>query len=851
MGRATLLESMERACATARIVTLLGPPGVGKTRLAVELLSRSEREGALVDLTESNDVLSAGSAILSAFALSQHDADAWGCLVRSLPRDALIVLDNVEQLAPVIAADVVKLADSRSDLSLLLTSRVPLGVELENVMVIPPLSMADDLQQGDAAHLFRTRLREAGLPSPPAEIVSRLVEVLDGLPPAIELAAARARVMAPAEMLRLLDAESSSPESSKKPARFRLLGRLEKSPRRWSLEESIESSLRLLSVEDRSVLEQASAFRGGFSLEAAEAVLSCAERDVLDVLAQLERASLVLIDTTGESTRYRLLLAIREHVESHRRRGIADAEIRARHAEWVLDAATRHSKRSVELRAWLSIERENVAAALATLTEQRRAKEAISLATMAAEDSGLSYSTRAERLDAALRSAAAELAPEEVAKARLALADMLRFLGRERDSLSELEKALPLALAAHSASLVARVHAGRGNALTMQAQWSAARDAFDQALLAYRQAGDPRAEGRVLAMIASTYFSEDSWSECRSLLDTSLGLLLRAGDEDGEAMVRISVGFTELARGDLDRAAAPLTEGLYLARRVGNRHWEAMALGALARRKIESGDRVEGRAALMHALEESRRLGVRRAEAVALFHLGALMLEENESNAEPTLLEAARLSRVVCPDLEPLVLIALSFAARARGDDSLAASRLDEAQALAQAFPRPSTDAALSVARGGVSAVSRAVDVVLVQRLAKRFPASSELRESTQQRLIVGPACVWFRFNQEPVVRLRRRVAIARILEALVALHERPGAAPLLAKELVAIGWPGERLIEQAGLDRVYAAIATLRKLGLRGALVEREGYRLNPALSVERCAQANPDEGVSVDETL
>lgn len=848
VGRTSVIEAIQAAFGRSRLVTLLGPPGVGKTRVAVELLaSQGLAKGSFSDLSEAQTANESGARLARDLVENASDNDPWAVAAQALVTRGpwLLVVDNVEQVASVISSKIQLLLDAAPQVKILVTSRVPLDLDDEQCVVVPPLGASREPRCDEAASLLIARLSEAGLAQPPDEVIERLVELLDGLPLAIELAAARARVLAPAEMLAHLDSEAHAavgddPRARAASKRFRLLGRLERSPRRWSLEESIQSSMALLDGPSRSAIEQASVFRGGCSLAAAEAVIQADPRDILDVLDELQRASLVTVDTSGATTRFRWLLSIREYAEQRRKARPDDSLIRDRHAAWVLDGATRLRANPGALRSWLDVERENVIAALGWWIETRRAIEALSLATLAAEDSGQPYETRERWLSAALAFERDDLAPRDLALARIARGDIRRFLGRASDSLADLDAALTWADRAGEPTLIARAHAGRGNALTMSASWEQARDAFEKALDVHRVSLDLGAQARVIAMVAATYFNEDNWRRCQDLLEQALSLLVRARDEDGELMVRISLGITALARGALAEAAAPLSEGLYLAKRVGNRHWEAMALGALARLKLESGDRLGGRVALEEALRDARRLGVRRAEATALMHLGGALLEAGDSSAETLLVESARLARVVCPDHEPIALLLLSYAAMARGDLALASSRRSAAEALAAHFPRPSVAALIAIARGEQPdpSIVGAVDVALVMRLQRALVTATP--EPTPS-LIVGPGCSWFVLENEAPVSLRRRVAIARILAALVDLHEKPNRAPFSARELIGYGWPGERVIEQAGLDRVYAVIATLRRLGLRSVLLEREGYLLDPRLDISHASSPVP----------
>jgi predicted ATPase len=308
LGRTDDLAQLTDRLTRHRLVTLIGPAGVGKTRLTVEYVAKSTEDDLwFAKLADVSDPASLPAAVVDALGLVLKDDDPASLLIRTIgDSQGLLVLDNCEHLVAAAAGLVADLIQGCPRLRVLATSREPLGVEGELTLPVDPLPWATD--NAAAVDLLVNRVqsvRPGWLPSAtelPA--ARRIAAALDGLPLAIELAAARARVLGLGEIADRLD------------DRFALLGAVPQGSlaSHETLEAAIGWSVDLLDKADRELLLKLWAFEGGFTLEAAESLgVRSTEVEVLESLSALVTRSVVVADTTTEPTRYLLLESIRAY----------------------------------------------------------------------------------------------------------------------------------------------------------------------------------------------------------------------------------------------------------------------------------------------------------------------------------------------------------------------------------------------------------------------------------------------------------------------------------------------------------------------------------------------------------
>ena len=333
VGREADLGALEALLGRADLATLTGPGGVGKTRLAVEVAKHAVgqfEEGAwLVELAPVTVGDQVPAAIARAMAVElPAGTDAFEALVDRLRlRRCLILLDNCEHVIDAVAAFAEAILEASSGIKLLASSQEPLGVEGEQVYRLRSLA------EVDAATLFAERAgaAEAGFTVRPQDeaAVAAICTRLDGIPLAIEMAAARAPALGCEGVLDRLD------------DRFRLLtgGRRTALPRQRTLAATLDWSHGLLDERDAAVFRRLGAFSGGFTLEAASEVASGADLDRLDVvdaISSLVAKSLVATDLGAAHRRYRLLETTRAYALEKLDAAGETLDIQRRHAEWCL-----------------------------------------------------------------------------------------------------------------------------------------------------------------------------------------------------------------------------------------------------------------------------------------------------------------------------------------------------------------------------------------------------------------------------------------------------------------------------------------------------------------------------------
>ncbi len=331
VGRDTELTELRRLVDGNRLVTLTGSGGVGKTRLALQLAEEFVdrfRDGAwCVDLAPITDPELVPERVTHMLGLPDRpDRSPVDPLVRFIAdRQLLLVLDNCEHLLDACAQLTATLLAAGAELTIVATSREPIGVAGEVTWKTPSLSLVDE-----AVELFRQRARlvRPGFTDTDgdAALVAEICRRLDGVPLAIELAATRVRALSLAEIADGLD------------ERFQLLtgGARTVVPRQQTLRASEDWSHDLLSEPERVVFRRLAPFRGGFDIDAAHAVAGGTDLprgQIIDKLTQLVDKSLVIADSTGESTRFRMLQTVQQYALEKLEQAGESKAIRARHRD--------------------------------------------------------------------------------------------------------------------------------------------------------------------------------------------------------------------------------------------------------------------------------------------------------------------------------------------------------------------------------------------------------------------------------------------------------------------------------------------------------------------------------------
>jgi predicted ATPase len=608
VGRARDLDAVGALLSHARLVTLTGAGGVGKTRLALEVVRRqtgSHHGGVwFVDLAPLADPALVGRAVAAALGVREVAGQPLEeTLIQRLREGAaLLLLDNCEHLVGACAGLVAALLGGCPRLRVLATSRELLGLTGEAAWRVPSLELPaadgrpEEVAECEAVRLFLERARLArpdlALTARNAPVVAQLCRRLDGIPLALELAAARTRVLGVEEIAARLD------------DRFRVLtgGERVALPRHRTLRAAVDWSHDLLAEAERALLRRLAVFAGGWTLEAAEAVCG---PDVLDGLGQLVDRSLVLFEQQGGDGRYRLLETIRQYAWERLVEAGEDAELRDRHRKWCLALAQRAARELFGVDAgdgkrravahWLrrfELEHDNLRAALEWTRQDGRAELGLRIA---ADLWGYwlvgGYFTEARARYEALLALPAPAGPTRARARSLVGAGVMHGeLGDFDRARARCQEGLALArsLADPGELGWALVHAGV--VAEYRSDTADARACYEESLAAYSAAGDRWGVALLTAYLARIALAEGRLEEARTRLEPALPLARALGDDWIIAHVLTSLGKLAHRSGQPAEAASWTREALSHWRALQARQMIADCMLDLGRVAVASGD---------------------------------------------------------------------------------------------------------------------------------------------------------------------------------------------------------------------------------------------------------------------
>jgi predicted ATPase len=890
VGRdAELARLDERFGEGARLITLFGPPGVGKSRLA---LRHAEIAGAgaarYCDLSTAAGLADVCHALARAVGVPLASGAASEAHLESLGRALAaggglrLVLDNCESAVAEVARVVASLSAAGAGVTFLVTSRELLGVPFELSFEVGPLRVpADERDVGaEALRLFFERARlvddRAEWGGAQAAAAAELVRRLDGVPLALELAAGCLDVFGPVDLLARL---SRSLDELADGARSR-------PDRHRTLRGAIDGSWALLTAEERHALAACSAFCGSFPLAGAEAVVDLGPAPgappVARVVAALRRKSLVRAfepaETPGQR-RFGLYESVRayaaEKLEASGRAGEVARRHVAFYARLAAEALDPKAGAATERDRAMTVELPNLRAAHARALAGSPPDLGAALAiAVACEPSLHTYGSLGELvalLDAPLARLAEAPADEGlVARARIARACALQYTGPADAARAELDAALALArrLGDRPAEGLALASIARDLAARAPAEAGAA---FEAATSLLAGAGDARRLSLALLNYAGAGRALGDFEGARERLARAAECATAAGDLAAQAHACVGLGDLLFAAGRLDEAEAELRRGEALARAAGGGRAAAQAASRLAPLLQERGrfdearaeygraaqgflridDRLSaahvagGLATLHHergelelarrryedALADVRATRLGGAEGALRAGLAAVLADLDEADEARALAEAGRSAP---PGPADAATVPVAVADLVAGHVELALARRAAREGDAEAAERLRAQVA---ARLDASAAAPGADARRERRLLARALGRSEGATPAApgpRRLLVGERGRWFVPPSGERVDLGRQRSLRLVLLAL-SRHRRGGApGGLDADALLASGWPGERIKGPAGGARVRVALSRLRALGLRDLLVrDDEGYALAPDVVV------------------
>lgn len=637
VGRDADIAELLGAIGRSRLITLVGPGGSGKTRLAYAVrdrLSAAGRPTWWVSLAQLDRPSLLDAAVAGALGAAETPGRAPREVLAELLRDTegLLVLDNCEHLVAGCAALVGYLLRECPGLRVLTTSREPLAVALETAWWVGGLSVpadapaptAADLAGSQAVRMFTDRARlvvaDFAVTDANAADVARLCRRLDGLPLALELAAARLRMLPLPRIVDYLDDAVS------------LLATTDRDvpARQATLRATLDWSHDLLSGPERAMFARLSVFRGGFTLAAASAVAAGgdADLDTLRLLARLVDKSLVQARTDGAEERYRLLEVVRQYAAQ--RLGDQAHHISARHAAFMLTVTERAEEGldGGDQSRWLGRldhDRHNLRAAL-SWADSHEPVLFIRLAGALGRYWRLTgqYAEGRQWLGRAVLAAHHGISSTARAKALTALGTM-EFLQCDYPSAA--------ARLNRARDLYAVTGDDRGRAVTLQflgcidreqGRYAEARRHHEEVLEIRRRGGEPAGIARALRSMGLTAWLENDHARAERLSGEALRRFRELGDDEGVATTLVHLACARHGGGDPDGARPLLQAALDLGRRLGLREvtaWAEERLGLIA---ADAGDRDEAVALLRRSLTVHHELGDRWRTAAVLDALGGL-----------------------------------------------------------------------------------------------------------------------------------------------------------------------------------------------------------------------------------
>ncbi len=739
VGRSAELRALAlRLDAGSRLITVLGPGGTGKTRLVSRygLSWLGDWPGGVYfcDLSEALSREGVCFAVGQALGVPLGKGDPGvqlGDAIAGRGR-CLVILDNFEQVQPHAPATVGRWLDRAANAAFVVTSRERLHLPGEELFPVEPLEL-----QHEAIELFATRARaqrpDFVLGDANRGAVVEVVRLLDGLPLAIELAAARTRVLSPAQLVeRMRD-------------RFSLLaGARGASARQATLKAAIDWSWELLSPWEQAAFAQCSVFDGGFTLEAAEAVLDLARwpqaPPTIDVVQALVDKSLLRTWQPLAKGRYEIdepyfgmYLSIREYATHKCVASGAQAQLAAqqRHGTYfgnfgtddALEALTRHpgvgARRALALElnnlvaacrwalgrgqaevavgsyraAWEVLDRHGPAALAVVLGEQVLALRGIAGALRAAACSTLALALR--RVG---RVAQAQVFVQEALELFHELGDRRREgrmrcrlggLFRDQGHMGEALEQLEAALAMHRETGDRRAEGitldGLGFLYYDQGRIEQARACYVQGFAVHREVGNRPGEQSVLNLLAVMDAEQGRLQEARAQFEQSLAISRELDDRVAEGHLLTNLGCLHQEQGRLQEAASNYEMALVIHCEVGDRRFEGYVLGDLGRLQLELGAWARAQAYLEQSLAITRETGDRRIEGSELRSLGELFIAQGRSDEARAALATAEsvLRQVGDKFYLGFVLCGRAEIERLAGDQYAARVCLDEARALA------------------------------------------------------------------------------------------------------------------------------------------------------------------------
>ena len=670
VGRQNELRDVLAVMLRSRLLTLTGPGGTGKTRLALAAAGAARESYSAgvcwVELAPLDDPQIVAQEVASRVGVPDSPGqDAAAAITAHIAdRQALIVLDNCEHLTSAAARLAEQMLAGCPGLSILATSREVLGVDGERNWPVPPLSLPDAsgdlsaaaLSEYDAVKLFEQRAQlirpSFALTDENAAAVLQVCRRLDGLPLAIELAAARMHMLSVSELASRLDDIFSV-----------LVGGTRSAPaRHQALRATLDWSYDLLADDERAVFQRLSVFAGGFGLAAAEQVAAGGDIEagrMLDVLVRLADKSLLQADLSGAAARYYLLGIVREYAAERLAESADSDAVRRAHLSWYVNFVQQIVPRIDRAEGGpqaLELELDAVDAETANLRV------------------ALEFARQAGDTIAALQ-----------------IAGPLGHYAYLRGHYHEVRQWMDAAVTGRGTEVPAGLRAqallGSGRLALLQCDYVPAIRRLEAALRLYRELDDQQGISATLQVLGSVAREQGRYARAMELHTESLSAAQTVGDRWAVARAHSHLGFVLWLQREYEQATSECELALAMSRELAAGEeiaWSQISLGAIARYQ---GDAARAAALLADSRALAEQLGFREAIAWSLEQQGLLAIDR----ADPAAADLLGRSLAIHHELRDRwrtcsLLVDLAAIALANGQAAEAAGLLGTAEALRKAI---------------------------------------------------------------------------------------------------------------------------------------------------------------------
>lgn len=644
VGRQEAIQAVMDRLNASRLVTLTGSGGSGKTRLALrvgaELLDQYPDGVWFVDLSSLSDPALVSSAVAGALQVSEAAERPTVAVLRSALADRrlLLVLDNCEHLITSCAHLVSQLLSGAPRISILATSREPLSIAGEAIWPVPALavpdpagSSPDQLVEYEAVQLFVHRARAVQptflLTDKNGPAVATICRRLDGIPLALELAAARTRILSVQQIAERLD------------DRLRLLssnGRTE-IPRHQTLRAALDWSYGLLTDAERVFWRRLAVFGGSFSLEAVEGICAWGLVEpsaVLDLLAQLVDKSLVVAEEQTGEKRYRLLETMRQYARAQLADVGEEDELFGRYCEWYITWSHQSDRTTMGPPDWLdrlAKEHDNLRQAIQWALESGRGDYAVRLSA----EIWFFWMVRGYTSDWSKLIQVAEVPmleshPEAYANAVRGVGALYMHLGYMSRAEEVLRRSLALSRTVGDGMAIAAALNNLSVVLQNTGQFEEGQTLLAEGVQINESLGLPLRAAWVRVNLGNLYFATGRLLEARQCFEQSLAQQIPLGERSGEAFARESLALVLMAMGDLEGARVHLEASLKIRQDLDDPRGIGASLGGLGELALRQGDLGQAEHLLWQSVSQRQKAGAVAGINTSLDTLGWLYAAKGE-----------------------------------------------------------------------------------------------------------------------------------------------------------------------------------------------------------------------------